>query len=201
MLKSALLAFAVVATLTVGGCAPRTPAYETPDVPVMRWDHRPEARQWTLATMDALATHGAVLSQLTPSDIADWCPAYPAAPVKQRQAFWAGLFSALAKHESRWTPDAAGGGGRWLGLLQIAPATARGVGCKAASPAALFDGAANLSCGVRLAAHEMPRKNRILGGPGRWGGIAQHWAPFKSPEKVADMRNWISAQEYCRIPG
>ncbi|WP_425052634.1 transglycosylase SLT domain-containing protein [Psychromarinibacter sp. S121] len=195
MLRAATL-FAV---LTASACAASKP-YETPDVPPMRWDFRPEATEWTMATMGALETHGAVLSQLVPEDIDQWCPAYRAAPVEQRRAFWAGLFSALAKHESRWTPDASGGGGKWLGLLQIAPATARGVGCKAQSASALFDGAANLSCGVRLAAYEMPNKNRILGGPGHWGGISQHWAPFRYPDKVEDMRSWISSQEYCALP-
>ncbi len=163
----------------------------------MRWDHRPEAKEWTLSTMNALESHGAVLPRLTPADIDDWCPAYREAPLKQREAFWVALFSALAKHESRWTPDASGGGGRWLGLLQIAPATARGVGCQAQSAAALFNGSANLACGVRLAAYEMARDNKILGGPGDWGGVAQHWAPFQSPSKVADMRDWVRAQPYC----
>ncbi|MDF0599898.1 transglycosylase SLT domain-containing protein [Psychromarinibacter sp. C21-152] len=196
MLKSAFWAAVVAAAFSAAGCASK-PAPDTAQVPPMRWDFRPEAREWTLSTMNALETHGAVLPTLTPSDIDEWCPAYRTAPVDQRKAFWAGLFSALAKHESRWTPDASGGGGRWLGLLQIAPATARGVGCRAQTAAALFDGSANLSCGVRLAAHEMPRKNRILGGPGRWGGVAQHWAPFRYPDKVADMRNWLRAQPYC----
>lgn len=192
--KAAVLAICLV----TAACAANAPKPE-PIVPVMRWDHRPEARAWTAATMSALKTHGAVLSTLEPADIDEWCPSYRAAPPEQRRAFWAGLLSALAKHESRWTPDAAGGGGRWLGLLQIAPATARGVGCRAQSPAALFDGAANLSCGVRLAAHEMPGKNRILGGPGHWGGVAQHWAPFRSAEKVADMKSWLRAQRYCAM--
>ncbi len=194
--KAAVLAVCLVSA----GCAARAPESPDPVVPVMRWDHRPEARDWTLATMSALQTHGAVLAALEPADIDEWCPGYRAAPPDQRRAFWAGLLSALAKYESRWTPDASGGGGRWLGLLQIAPATARGVGCRAQSPAALFDGAANLACGVRLAAHEMPRDNKILGGPGDWGGVAQHWAPFRSPEKVADMRGWLRAQPYCAKP-
>lgn len=193
MLKPILLGAALVAAVTAAGCAPLRPAYETPDVPVMRWDHRPEARQWTLATMNALATHGAVLAQLTPTDVDQWCPAYREAPVKQRQAFWAGLLSALAKHESRWTPEAVGGGGQWFGLAQIAPGTARGHGCRVSSGAALKDGAANLSCAVRIAANQVPKRNSVALGMRDWG-------PFHSASKRAEMQGWTRAQPYCRVP-
>ncbi len=200
MLKSLALAAALVAAVTAAGCAPK-PVYETPDVPAMRWDHRPEARQWTLATMNALSSHGAVLAQLTPVDVDQWCPAYREAPIKQRQAFWAGLLSALAKHESWHVPDASGGGGLWLGLLQIDPRTAKGFGCRAQTPSALFDGAQNLACGVRIAASQVAKDNEILGGPGHWRGVARDWAPFRKANKVADMQTWTRSQDYCRIPG
>jgi hypothetical protein len=194
-------AAALGAVLLGAGCAPVNSEMTTRAiVPAMRWDHRAEAADWTLATLAALKTHGAVLEQSEPVDVDLWCPAYREAPPAQRRAFWAGLLSTLAKYESGWNPRAAGGGGAWLGLLQIAPATARGVGCRAQSPEALKDGAANLSCGVRLAAYQMRRDNEILGGPGRWRGVARDWAPFRKSDKVADMRAWTRAQSYCARP-
>jgi hypothetical protein len=84
--------------------------------PRLRWDGHPEDMDWTLATMAALRGPGASLVRTVPRDIADWCPGYEAAGPGQRRAFWAGLVSALAWHEStharrRWA--AAGAGSGW----------------------------------------------------------------------------------------
>ncbi len=175
--------------------APTPPPAAT--LPAMRWDFRPEAGAWTRATLLALRAHGAPLTQSEPVDIDRFCPAYRAASEAERQAFWAGLFSALAKHESTWQPDASGGGGLWLGLLQIDPRTARGYGCAAQTRAELFDGSKNLSCGVRIAAAQVARDNEIVGRPGRWRGVARDWAPFRSSGKVDDMAAWTRTQSYC----
>ena len=158
--------------------------------PVMRWDHRPEAAVWTEASLDALQTHGAVLPALVPSDIAQWCPGYESASLPDRRAFWAGLFSALAKHESTWNPRAIGGGGLWIGLVQIDPRTARGHSCEARSVAALKDGAANLTCAVRIAANQVPKRGSVSRGMRDWG-------PFHSASKRAEMSAWTRAQSYC----
>ncbi|WP_377513018.1 transglycosylase SLT domain-containing protein [Octadecabacter sp. R77987] len=161
----------------------------------MRWDHSAQSDAWTAATFTALETHGSPLLDLVPADIASWCPAYPDADEEQRAAFWAGMLSTLAKHESTWNPQAVGGGGRWFGLVQIAPATARGYGCAAGSGAALQDGSANLSCAVRIAAVTVPRDGVVAAG-GR--GLAADWGPFHSAAKREDMRAWVSAQSYCQ---
>jgi len=156
----------------------------------MRWDHRPEAAEWTAATLAALRGNGAVLTALEPADIGDWCPGYRRAGIEDRRAFWAGLLSALAKHESRWNPQAVGGGGRWYGLVQIDPRTARGHGCAARSGAALKDGSANLTCAVRIAANQVPKRGSVAGGMRDWG-------PFHSTAKRAEMAKWTRAQSYC----
>jgi len=163
--------------------------------PAMRWDHRPESAAWTRAALTAAAGHGAALSATLPADIETWCPGYRSADAPKRNAFWVGLISAMAKHESTWNPGAVGGGGRWFGLVQIAPATARGYGCAASSGAALQDGAANLSCAIRIMAHTVPRDGVVAQG-GR--GVAADWGPFHSAAKRADMAGWTSAQSYCR---
>ncbi len=160
----------------------------------MRWDHHAQGETWSRATFAALETHGAPLVEITPRDIAGWCPAYPEASAAERRAFWAGLISALAKHESTWNPQAVGGGGRWFGLVQIAPATARGYGCEARSGDALTDGAANLSCAIRIMARTVSRDEVVSAG---MRGVAADWGPFHSSAKREDMRQWVRQQPYC----
>lgn len=180
------------------------PTADQPDVtsaallPAMRWDHRPEADRWTIATLAALRAEGAVLETTVPADIMSFCPAYEDAPPADRRAFWAGFLSALAKHESTWNPQAKGGGGKWIGLLQIAPQTARANDCELPSGKGLTDGAANLACAVRIAARQVGRDGAIISdGSGGWRGAARDWAPLRSSEKRADVADWTRRQSYC----
>lgn len=168
------------------------------DLPVTRWDHRPEAAVWTRTALEALAEDGEALVATVPGDIAEWCPAYAANGGEARAAFWVGLMSALAKHESTWNPAAVGGGGLWVGLLQIDPRTARGYRCEADSSAELKDGAGNLACAVRIMARQVPRHGVVAGGPGNWGGVAADWGPMRSATKRAEMVAWTREQPYCQ---
>lgn len=192
---------AVVVLCMPAACMQTADAPETSSaslLPVMRWDHRPEADNWTAATLAALRSEGAVLESTVPADIASFCPAYAEAPATDRRAFWAGLLSALAKHESTWNPQARGGGGKWIGLMQIAPQTAANYGCDAASANGLTDGAANLQCAVRIAAKQVGRDGAIVSdASGGWRGVARDWAPMRSAEKRADVASWTRAQSYC----
>ena len=169
------------------------------DLPIVaHWDHHPRGARWTRAAVVALRSHARSLPSSTPADIGDWCPAYPSADRPQREAFWVGLVSALAKHESTWRPTAVGGGGRWHGLLQILPGTARGYRCRARDGAALRDGSANLACGLRIMAVTVPRDGVVSRG---MRGVAADWGPFHSTRKREDMRNWVRGQSYCTAPG
>ncbi len=167
-------------------------------LPPMAWDHRAEAATWTRTTLAAIRVDGAKLVATVPRDIAAFCPAYKQAGPPERAAFWAGMLSALAKHESTWNPQASGGGGRWIGLTQIDPRTARGYGCSARSVHALKNGSANLACAVRIAASQVSRDGALVGQPGAWRGMARDWAPFRSPQKRRDMAEWTRAQPYCQ---
>lgn len=190
-----------IALLTFGAACAQVPEPEahvaaTPAaLPVMAWDHRPERAQWTDATLAALRSHGAPLLSQVPGDIAAWCPGYAEASEDERAAFWAGMLSALAKHESTWNPAAVGGGGKWFGLVQIAPATARSYGCAAGSGSALKDGVANLSCAVRIAARTVRRDGVVSAG---MRGLAADWGPFHSSRKRTEMANWTRSQSYCQ---
>lgn len=189
----------ILGALTIAACAPSVEAVETEpafeaELPVLAWRASPQSDRWTEATLDALQDQGAPLLSLVPEDIGAWCPGYATATEDERAAFWAGLLSTLARYESTWNPRAVGGGGRWFGLVQIAPATARGYGCAARTGDALQDGAANLSCAVRIMASTVLRDGVVAANR---GGLAADWGPFSSASKRAQMAEWTRAQPFC----
>lgn len=196
--KAASVASICVAVLS--GCV-SAPSYSTRGVVEdgfpMRWDHVPAATEWEAAGLAALDSHAAILPDLVPADIDTWCPAYEQAEEPQREAFWLGLMSALARHESTWNETAVGGGGRWFGLVQISPSTARLYGCQATSGQALLDGSANVSCALRIWAQTVPRDGVVADGR---RGIAADWGPLHPSQstKREDIRAWMLDQPYCQ---
>jgi hypothetical protein len=164
--------------------------------PPMQWDHHPEAEVWTESTLVALSTKDPILSEHVPADIETWCPGYAEAPVEERRAFWAGLLSAVARYESTWNPLASGGGGRWIGLMQISPRSANYYGCEATSVGELKDGEANLECAVEIMSTQVAKDGMVAGGGNR--GIGRDWAPLRSSEKRAAMAAWTREQPYCK---
>ena len=181
----------IIALCGLAACATE-PQPDAEVTPVMRWDFRPDSQAWTEGTLDALESHGRVLPAMVPADVAEWCPGYEGQTEENRAAFWAGLFSALAKHESTWRPEAVGGGGLWYGLVQILPSTARAYGCDATTGAELKEPVANLRCGVRIAAHQVADRGTVRRGMLDWG-------PFHSAAKRAEMSAWTRAQPYCAV--
>jgi hypothetical protein len=182
-------------SLMAPGLSLRPVPRDTWAAPQLRWDDHPRGARWTSAVMGALRSHGAPLLDVVPRDIQDWCPGYVDADRSQRAAFWAGLISTLAWHESTHRPMAVGGDGRWFGLVQIAPGTARWRNCEVGTGEALLDGRANLRCGVRIMAATVPRDEVVAEG---MRGVAADWGPFHSRRKREDMRNWVRAQPYCQ---
>ena len=164
-------------------------------LPDARWGHVGKGDTWSRAALAALSSHAEPLAETVPADVGDWCPGYPRASLQDRRAFWVGFLSALAKHESTYRPDAVGGGGRWYGLLQILPATARGYGCKAQTGAALKSGPMNLSCGLRIMTRTVRRDGVISRG---MRGVAADWGPLHSSRKRNDMVSWLRKQSYCQ---
>lgn len=164
-------------------------------LPVMRWDAREGSDAWTVAALGELRRSGVALVSSLPADINQYCPAYEGADPADRRAFWAGFVSALSKHESTYNPQAKGGGGRWLGLLQIAPATAKGYGCEGG----LLNGADNVSCALKIMAKNVARDQAIAdNGQSGWQGVARDWGPMRSRAKRADIAAWTSQQSYCQ---
>lgn len=162
--------------------------------PPMRWGDRAGSDAWTKATLAALDREGVTIMSRVPHDIQNFCPNYAELTSTGRKAFWAGLLSAVAKHESTYNPKASGGGGRWLGLMQIAPATWRHYDCNGN----ITNGADNMTCAVRIMSRQVGRDNAVVrDGSGGWRGVARDWAPLRSEKKRADIAAWTSSQSYC----
>lgn len=173
------------------------PRMRTHYIPDARWDFREDSESWTLAALSALKTHGSRIEETVPRDIENWCPGYENNPPHLRRAFWVGMMSALAKHESTYRPEAVGGGDLWYGLLQIYPDTARRYGCRATTGQALKDPEDNLSCAIRIMNVTVPRDNAIAVRDSRWRGVAADWGPMTNRSKIAEMSAWTRQQEYC----
>ncbi|MDP3197095.1 transglycosylase SLT domain-containing protein [Tabrizicola sp.] len=189
--------FGVCATASLVACVQTKPEESLSFVaPPMQWDHHPEAEEWTESTLVALSTKDQLLSERVPADIETWCPGYRTASVEERRAFWAGLLSAVAKYESTWNERASGGGGRWIGLMQIDLRSAANYGCEATSVGALKDGEANLECAVEIMSTQVAKDGLVAGGGNR--GIGRDWAPLRSSEKRSAMAAWTSQQPYCQ---
>ena len=200
MRRTALLILAL-ACLSLAACA----EVKLPDLsgilpsaalPAMRWDNRPEAANWTRAAYAAVASHDAQLALTVPKDIALFCPDYPKASLSDRRAFWVALMSSTAKHESGFNPAASGGGGRYVGLMQISPQTARQYDCAASTSKGLKDGAANLQCAVKVFAPHVAEDGMVAGNGNR--GIARDWGPFHNQSSRHEIASWTSAQNYCK---
>ena len=106
------------------------------------------------------------------------------------------LVQRVVVRESTHRPGARNG--PYYGLMQILPATARGYACNVGTGAALKNGAANLSCAVRIMAVTVPRDGVIYGRGGR--GVAADWGPMRSSAKRADMAGWLRQQAHCAPP-
>ena len=190
----AMLAFGLTACARVA--LPDLTAYlPSTALPAMRWDHRPEAAEWTSRALVAVAARDDVLASKVPADIETWCPRYKSARLPDRRAFWAGLLSAVAKYESSWNPNAAGGGGRYVGIMQISPRSASNYGCAATSSKALKNGGANLECAVKMLAQQVGRDGVVAGKGNR--GIGRDWMPLRKSSQRTEMAAWTSKQAYC----
>ena len=176
--------------------APVVAPVVAPIVPpvVARWDHRPEAEVWTTAMMQALMRDGAPILAIVPRDADTWCPGYAQATLRERAGFYVAFFSGLARFESTWNPRASGAGGRYRGLLQISPRTARYRGCTLPDEG-LFDGAANLTCAVRIATAAVVRDAVVAQGR---GGIAADWPPMRDPAKRREVAAFTRALPQCQ---
>lgn len=172
----------------------RRPLARRVAIPKARWGTSGGRSTWSLAVLSSLRGPANALPDVVPADIDTWCPAYESGSREQREAFWLGLVSSLVKHESTFRPTAVGGGGKWIGLMQILPSTARLYGCQATNVEALKNPRANLACGLRIMARTVARDGVVSQ---NMRGVAADWGPFHSRKKREDMIAWTRAQSYC----
>ncbi len=125
------------------------------------WADSNKDGSWTRLAERAVSA--AALPRLTPTDIGFFCPRYPALANHERQKFWVGLLSAMAKPESNFQPqryyrekfvDRRGEPVISRGLLQISieSANQKRYSCAIPYPAKLHDPATNLHCGAKILA-------------------------------------------------
>lgn len=206
-MRAALMPLAALAFLAACETTTTTPATPEPredaqqlalaQTPPMRWGERQGGDQWTQATLSALDREGVTILSQVPQDINAFCPNYAHLNPTGRKAFWAGLLSAVAKHESTYNPAASGGGGKWLGLMQIAPATWRNYDCNGN----IKNGGDNMACAVKIMSRQVARDNAVAHDGSGWRGVARDWAPLRNSLKRADIAAWTSSQSYCSAKG
>lgn len=156
------------------------------------WAGSNQDGSWTRLAERAVTA--AALPGLLPADIDFFCPRYPALAKQERQKFWVGLLSAMAKPESNFQPqryyrekfvDRRGEPVISRGLLQISieSANQKRYSCAIPYPAKLHDPATNLHCGAKILAlwvstdgviahnETLPSRNKVHLGGGRYWSV------------------------------
>jgi hypothetical protein len=186
--------------LALPGCTPQALPFALPasltGLPAMPWHSRPEAPVWTAATRMAVAAQDAALAQGVPRDVAGLCPGYEGASMEDRRSFWVAMVALTARAESGFNPAAQARGG-FVGLMQIAPATARAAGCGVSTKAELADGENNLFCAVQILSGAVARDGEVLGQRGN-RGIGRDWMPWRRAATRTEAASWLKRQSYCR---
>ncbi len=192
---------------------PPTPVIETGALPAAQWDSKPEGRQWTKQTHEAVEQYGANLISTVPKDADLYCKSYKDLNPTDRRSFWVSLISSLAEYESNYDPDVtfdettvdpkmltrAGKPIISRGLLQISKESANGYGCGIKEARQLHDAKTNISCGVRIFDRWVSRDGVISGRVnGKWRGAARYFSPFRSATKLAHMQAKAKEQPFCR---
>lgn len=161
----------------------------SPTAFVADWDGRPDGAQWTAFTRQALATEGKALRAIEPADATAYCPAYTMLSGEEREAFWIGLLSAMARFESGFRPttsyqesfsDRNGNSVISRGLLQLSQESANGYHCGIEDADELHEPRTNLTCGVKIMTALVSRDGTIgTEVNGRWRGGSAYWSVLR----------------------
>lgn len=183
----------------LGACVPGQAPFAGTDLsglPAMPWDARPEAATWTAAGLMAVRSRDTDLAGQVPADADALCPGYASGSMADRRAFWVAMVALTADKESRFNPGIVASG-RYVGLMQISPRTARAAGCGVTSVEDLKDGENNLFCAVQILAGHVARDGVAVGPKGNQG-LGRDWTPWRAAEMRAQAADWLTDQAYCR---
>jgi hypothetical protein len=187
-----MLKYCLLFLLILSGCA-TTPGGSVPPVEPTTYKADWPSGEYTLILDKALDDLGADLLAYVPKDMHSWCPTR-----RDSKAFYIMLFSALARFESNFKPNASytesfkDSKGNYVvsrGLLQISKESANGYGCAIKDEKELHDPETNLRCGVRIAARWVQRDGVIQGKSGTtWQGMARYWSPFRKDDRISAIK-------------
>ena len=148
------------------------------------WGGAVNAALWDEAAHAAIRGSSALLTA-TPTDIAEFCPAYPSLGANAREDFWVSLLSRIAAHESGDDPQRV----RWRaydgaahrptfrrGLFQISieSAQSRAYQCPVASADELTNPMANIACAAKILDRRVAQANTIASAGRYWTSMRRH---------------------------
>lgn len=178
------------------------------------WDERPDGAQWTSFTRAALATDGRALLKAEPTDAAAYCPAYATLNEEEREAFWLGLISSMARFESGFRPntsfqesfnDRTGRPVVSRGLLQLSHESANSglYRCGIQNSEELHDPRTNLTCAVKIMAALVSRDGTIgTRQNGRWRGGSAYWSVLRTTSgSNPKIRSYTGGMVVCQRRG
>ncbi len=164
---------------------------------------------WTRAAEKAVSS--TELHSATPKDIALFCPAYETADASQRQKFWVGLLSAMARPESNFKPetkyvepnitDAAGVNVTSRGLLQISKESAnqKVYRCGIQQAEDLHDPEVNITCAAKIMNYWVQKEKIIAAQSPPTVGGARYWSVLRAWRKhIPEISGFTKTLDVCR---
>ena len=174
-----------------------------PSPPATRWGSANGRDAWTAAALDEVRNGGKALWRdgFTPIGLETFCPGYAAKGEADRQAFWVGLLSSMARWEtSGYNPTTVyreSNGELSIGVLQLSVTDSRT--CPWIDEATIRQAEPNVRCGIRILARDVVRDGMIAEGTNKTTarGAARYWGPMRTVKRD-DVAAWTAGQTYCR---
>lgn len=192
--------------LTLLGCTSKPPTPPPPPAPVSKptevmvakgaWAKEPY-KSWGLATYKVVSENFDALNRA--QDMPEFCPGYKAMDIDTKKWAFVELISAMSYYESSWNPKSIYNeppplGYPSIGLLQLSYEDHRGYPyCPGKGSGELTDPVTNLTCGVKILAHQVLSKGAISVSSGAY------WSVIKlghKNNKSAGIKKRMSS--FCR---
>jgi len=172
------------------------------------WARKNPDGSWTAAAETAVAA--STLAQSVPADVEKFCPGYAARSADDRNVFWVGLLSIVARPESNFKPettftedfpDAQGKKVVSRGLLQISieSANQKKYSCGIVKAEDLHDPSINLGCGVKILDAWVKTDNVIATwGTGKPAGGGRYWSTLREKNNhLPELTKFTRSLKVC----